>query len=122
MPGAPAELRISEELRKYFVERERVLDLIGKEYRLLAQERSIFRQAGAWLIVPLISNNAIIGLVVLREQLVPTKLMYDDYDLMKVLARQAAQAITNLRLSEELLETRAMAAVARISSFVIHDI
>jgi putative PEP-CTERM system histidine kinase len=63
-----------------------------------------------------------VGLAVLREQLVPAKLMYDDYDLMKVLARQAAQAITNLRLSEELMETRAMAAVARISSFVIHDL
>jgi hypothetical protein len=58
----------------------------------------------------------------LRPQIVPEKLIYEDYDLMKVLARQAAQAVTNLRLSEELLETRAMAAVARISSFVIHDL
>ncbi len=122
MPEAPADLRISEELRKYFVERERVLDIIDGEYRLSAQEQSIFSLAGAWLIVPMISNNAIIGLAVLREQLVPVKLIYDDYDLMKVLARQAAQAITELRLSEELMETRAMAAVARISSFVIHDL
>jgi len=62
------------------------------------------------------------GLLVLGPQIVPENLIYEDYDLMKVLARQAAQAVTNLRLSEELLETRAMAAVARISSFVIHDL
>jgi putative PEP-CTERM system histidine kinase len=53
---------------------------------------------------------------------VKKKLIYDDYDLMKVLARQAAQAIANMRLSEELTEMRTMAAVARISSFVIHDL
>jgi putative PEP-CTERM system histidine kinase len=41
---------------------------------------------------------------------------------MKVLARQAAQAITNLKLSEEVMEMRAMAAVSRISTFVIHDL
>jgi putative PEP-CTERM system histidine kinase len=122
MPGAPVELRISGAQRTYFIERERVLEITNGEYPLSAEERSIFNLAGAWLIVPLISNHAIIGLVVLKEQIVPAKLMYDDYDLMKVLARQAAQAITNLKLSEELLETRAMAAVARISSFVIHDL
>lgn len=122
MPDAPPELRLSSELRTYFVERERVLDITDGEYRLSMPEQSIFSQAGIWLIVPLISNNTIVGLVVLGAQLIPAKLIYDDYDLMKVLARQAAQAITNLRLSEELMETRAMAAVARISSFVIHDL
>jgi putative PEP-CTERM system histidine kinase len=122
MPDAPVELSISDEMQAYFVNRKRVLDLDDGECRLSAQEQAILRQAGAWLIVPLMSNGAIVGLTVLREQLVPEKLNYDDYDLMKVLARQAAQAITNLRLSEELMETRAMAAVARISSFVIHDL
>jgi GAF domain-containing protein len=57
-----------------------------------------------------------------REQIVPEKLIYDDFDLMKVLARQAAQAITNLKLSEEVMEMRAIAAVSRISTFVIHDL
>jgi putative PEP-CTERM system histidine kinase len=122
MPDAPVELRISDEMQAYFVNRERVLDLNDGECRLSAPEQAILRQAGVWMIVPLISNGAIVGLTVLREQIVPAKLMYDDYDLMKVLARQAAQAVTNLRLSEELVETRAMAAVARISSFVIHDL
>ena len=122
MPEGPLRLRLSGELREYFVQRERVLDLTGREHRLSESEEILFRQAGAWLIVPLISNGRVEGLLVLRPQIVPEKLIYEDYDLMKVLARQAAQAVTNLRLSEELLETRAMAAVARISSFVIHDL
>ena len=122
MPEGPLRLRLSGELREYFVQRERVLDLTGREHRLSEREEILFRQAGSWLIVPLISNGRVEGLLVLGPQIVPENLIYEDYDLMKVLARQAAQAVTNLRLSEELLETRAMAAVARISSFVIHDL
>ena len=41
---------------------------------------------------------------------------------MKIVARQATLSIVNFRLSEELAETREMAAVAKISSFIIHDL
>ena len=122
MPKSPVEIHISGELYTYFAQRERVLNLTDGEFPLSASERSIFSQAGAWLVIPMISNNKVIGLAMLKEQIVPEMLIYDDFDLMKVLARQAAQAITNLRLSEEVMEMRAMAAVSRISTFVIHDL
>ncbi len=122
MPQSPAEVSISEDLRAYFVTRARVLDLSDGEHRLSASEDALFRQARASMVVPLVNNSKIEGLTVLREQIVPQKLIYDDYDLMKVMARQAAQAIVNLRLSEEIMEMRAMAAVSRISTFVIHDL
>ncbi len=122
MPKSPVEMRISGELNKYFTQRERVLNLNDKEFPLSASERLTFSQAGAWLVIPLISNTKVIGLAMFREQLVPEMLIYDDFDLMKVLARQAAQAITNLRLSEEIIEMRAMAAVSKVSTFVIHDL
>jgi len=122
MPKSPAEISISEELNKYFAQRERVLNLNDGEFPLSSSELSTFSQAGAWLVIPLISNNKFIGFAMFRDQLVPEMLIYDDFDLMKVLARQAAQAITNLKLSEEVMEMRAMAAVSRISTFVIHDL
>jgi putative PEP-CTERM system histidine kinase len=122
MPNSPVEIRISGELYSYFAQRERVLNLKDEEFSLPDFERSTYSQAGAWLVIPLIINNKVIGLAMLREQIVPELLIYDDFDLMKVLARQAAQAITNLRLSEEVMEMRAMAAVSRISTFVIHDL
>ena len=122
MPKSPYEIRISGELYNYFAKRERVLNLADGEFPLSASEQSSFSQAGAWLVIPLISNNKVIGLAMFREHIVPEMLIYDDYDLMKVLARQAAQAITNLRLSEEVSEMRAMAAVSKVSTFVIHDL
>jgi putative PEP-CTERM system histidine kinase len=122
MPEGQGELSVSMQLHDYLVNRGRVLNLTDGEYQLAESEQSMFSKAGAWLVVPLVSNGKIKGLAVLREQLIPKKLNYDDFDLMKVIARQAAQAITNLMLSEELIEMREMAAVARISSFVIHDL
>jgi putative PEP-CTERM system histidine kinase len=122
MPKSPVEIRISGDLSNYFAKRERVLNLADGEFPLSASEQSIFSQAGAWLVIPLISNNKVIGLAMFREHIVPEMLIYDDYDLMKVQARQAAQAITNLRLSEEVSEMRAMAAVSKVSTFVIHDL
>jgi hypothetical protein len=122
MPKSPVEIHISEELYNYFAQRERVLNLTDGEFVLSSSERSIFSQAGAWLVIPLISNNKVIGLALFREQIVPEMLIYDDFDLMKVLARQAAQAITNLKLLEEVMEMRALTAVSRISAFVIHDL
>ncbi len=122
MAESSAEFLLSDELSSYFVKRERVLDITGKEYPLRVAEKAVFERGKTWLVVPLISSGRVEGLVALREQIVPEKLTYDDYDLMKVMARQAAQAITNLRLSEEIMEIRAMAAVSRISTFVIHDL
>jgi putative PEP-CTERM system histidine kinase len=122
MPESPAEIRITDELNQYFSQRERVLNLKDGEFPLSAPEQSTFGKAGAWLVIPLISNSKVIGLALFREQIVPEMLIYDDFDLMKVLARQAAQAIMNLRLSEEVIEMRAMAAVSKVSTFVIHDL
>ena len=122
MPKSPVEIRISGDLYNYFAQRERVLNLTDGEFPLSESEQSSFSQAGAWLVIPLISNNKVIGLAMFREHIVPEMLIYDDFDLMKVLARQAAQAITNLRLSEEVSEMRAMAAVSKVSTFVIHDL
>lgn len=122
MPEVPAEFPISEALRDYFVKRERVLNLEDGEYPLSEPGRAVFTQARAWIVVPLISNSRIEGLAMLREQIVPELLIYDDIDLMKVIARQAAHAVANLKLSEEVMEMRAMATVSRISAFVIHDL
>lgn len=46
----------------------------------------------------------------------------EDFDLMRTLARQATAALLNLRLSEQLARSREMAAVGRVSAFVMHDL
>lgn len=120
--GGERRLEISPGLVSYFVERGRVFNPFDGEYNPTSEESSFVHETDAKLIVPLINNEVVAGVVVLGEHLAPEKLTYEDYDLMKTLARQASLAILNFRLSEELVETREVAAVAKISSFVIHDL
>jgi putative PEP-CTERM system histidine kinase len=122
MPGGEQALRISASLHAYLVDRERVLNTSDGEFRPEQDVSTFIRECGARLIVPLIHNNELTGFLSLGDQLAPEKLIYEDYDLMKTLARQATYAILNFRLSEELGETREIAAVGKISAFVIHDL
>lgn len=119
---AGPEMPASEGLKSYFLERGRVLDPDGGEYALAKEESDFFDLSGTRLLVPVEGNGRIEAFVAFGEQLASEVFTYEDYDLMKTLAKQAALSIINFRLSEELAETREIAAVARISSFVIHDL
>jgi putative PEP-CTERM system histidine kinase len=122
MPDAPAEFTPSKELLSYFSDRDRILNPYDNEYTPNIEESACIRQTDARLIVPLIFDKKVEGLVFFKKQLVDEEFNYEDYDLMKTLAKQAAQSIVSYRLAEELVETMEMAAMAKMSSFVIHDI
>jgi putative PEP-CTERM system histidine kinase len=122
MSGGNPDFPENSGLITYFTERERVFNPFDGEYIPSGEEDSFVRQTGAWLIVPLLRNGALNGFIVLGEQLSRENLTYEDFDLMKNLAKQSMLSLANFRLLEELAETREVAAVARISSFVIHDL
>jgi putative PEP-CTERM system histidine kinase len=122
MSGGERTMQISDKLMFYFLERGRVFNAHDGEYIPDQEEESFIKETAARLIIPLISDKKVIGFLVLGDQLVPEKLTYEDYDLMKTLAKQASLAILNFRLLEELAETREITAVAKISSFIIHDL
>jgi len=73
--------------------------------------------------VPLFHDDRLEGLILLGRPLNKDEsYYYEDYDLMKTLARQAFSAILNLRLTDELSRAREMEAAGRISAFVLHDL
>ncbi len=122
MPEAPPEFAPSGELLSYFSERDRILVPYDNEYALNTEESACVRQAKAFLIAPIIFDKKVEGLLFFKKQLVAEAFNYEDYDLMKTLAKQAAQSIISYRLAEELVETTEIVAMAKMSSFVIHDI
>ena len=122
MPEDNTQLKLSPALIAYFTERGRVLNPNDGEYECTAEESSFIKLSGAHFIAPLIANRTIEGLAVLGRHLSEEAYTYEDYDLMKMIAQQAALSIVNFRLSEELAETREIAAVAKVSSFIIHDL
>ena len=122
LPETQIHLKLSPALISYFVDRNRVLNPEDGEYECTEEESSFVKLSGASFIVPLIANRTIEGLALLGRQLSGEEYIYEDYDLMKMLSRQATLSIVNFSLSEELAETREIAAVAKISSFIIHDL
>lgn len=122
MSSAADEARFSSGLVSYFLEKDRVFNPDDGEYTPTDEEASFFRGAGACLAAPLAAGSELPGFIVLGKQLVPEKLTYEDFDVMKRLAKQSSVALKIFRLSEELAQAREVAAVAKMSSFVIHDL
>ena len=120
--GMPDRVVLSHGLIRYFVETGRVMKPADGEYTLTEEELSFIGDTEGWLLVPLLAGEHLEAFVVFGRQVVPEKLTHEDFDLMKTIGRQAVLSLNNFRLSEELAEAREMAAVAKVSSFVIHDL
>jgi len=77
----------------------------------------------AWLIVPLMLNEALLGFVVLRHS--PSHLHYfnwEDSDLLKTAGRQAANHLAQQEAARALADARRFEEFSRMSAFVVHDI
>ena len=76
----------------------------------------------AWLIVPLIVGEELIGFVVLLSARTNVDANWEVYDLLKTASRQAASFLAQMVATEALLEVRKFDAFNRMSAFVVHDL
>jgi hypothetical protein len=78
---------------------------------------------GFTLAVPLLFEKSLEGFIFLGQAIHPDeRLSYEDFDLMKMLARQATSTLLSLKLSAQLSSAREMAAIGKVSAFVVHDL
>jgi putative PEP-CTERM system histidine kinase len=77
---------------------------------------------GAWLIVPLLAGNDVIGFVVLGRPRTDVEVDWEVNDLLKTAGRQAASFLAQVLAAEELIESRKFDAFNRMSAFVVHDL
>jgi hypothetical protein len=114
---------IAHPLVDYFSETDRVFNVADP---LPAHFDGIKCQFGPFkvqLCVPLQYDGNLEGFILLAEAVNPgEKLTFEDYDLMKVLASQATSVLLSLKLSAQLSTAQEMAAIGRVSTFVIHDL
>jgi len=76
----------------------------------------------AWLIVPLRLNEELLGFMVLGTPRAPRSLNWEDFDLLKTAARQAASYLAEDAATRALAEAREFEAFNRRFAFVLHDI
>lgn len=76
-----------------------------------------------FLILPLFFDEELAGFVLLGEQVNPDELLnFEDYDMLRMLAHQSIATIQGLRLADQLVVARELAAIGKVSTFVLHDL
>jgi putative PEP-CTERM system histidine kinase len=76
----------------------------------------------AWLIVPLLVGEELIGYAILDTPRVKMDVNWEVRDLLKTAGSQAASYLAMQRATEALLEVRKFDAFNRMSAFVVHDL
>jgi putative PEP-CTERM system histidine kinase len=76
----------------------------------------------AWLVVPLILHERLVGFVVLSRSQGRVRLDWEVNDLLKTAGRQAASYLAQLEAAKALLVARQFESFNRMSAFVVHDL
>jgi putative PEP-CTERM system histidine kinase len=90
---------------------------------IMAEDLNFFRKNGVSFVIPLFAGESLEGFVTLGRAIKANEVyIYEDYDLMKTIARQASLAIMHQRLSERASQARELEAVGNVATFVMHDL
>jgi putative PEP-CTERM system histidine kinase len=76
----------------------------------------------AWLVVPLILHERLLGFIVLARSKGKIALNWEVNDLLKTAGRQAASYLAQLEAAKALLVARQFESFNRMSAFVVHDL
>ena len=78
--------------------------------------------ADAWLIVPLLSKESLIGILLLKRSEIETAINWEDRDLLKMAGQQAASYLAQHLSDQALVQARQFEAFNRLSAYVVHDL
>lgn len=117
----------SSEFCVFMGEKEWIIDIeeyrsSPKRYGQLVIPRWLLTDASAWVVVPLIVADDMIGFVLLSKPRTTVELNWEVRDLLKTASRQAAAFLARMHATEALLEARKFDAFNRMSAFVVHDL
>ncbi|OEU74679.1 MAG: hypothetical protein BA874_04065 [Desulfuromonadales bacterium C00003068] len=100
-----------------------VVDLDEDDASLLAGNWAQLREMKCSFLVPLRFKQSLEGFIALGSRnYAEEALTYEDFDLMKILAHQTISVLLSRKLYTDLLVANEMAAMGRVSTFVIHDL
>ncbi len=90
--------------------------------RIEQEHQNIFTADGVMVVVPVLSVDRLLGLIMLGDSISGASYDDEDYELMLTFSKQGAYAIEKTALSHALAESKEMEAMAKVTSFVMHDL
>jgi putative PEP-CTERM system histidine kinase len=111
----------------FLTEREWLIDIDEFErdpdlYGSLELPEWLRNMPQAWLVVPLLVHDHMLGFIVLARSPVQSHFNWEDSDLVKTAARQVAVHLAQLEASQALAEAKQFEACNRLTSYVMHDL
>jgi len=91
-------------------------------YEGLALPEWIRPVTNAWLFVPLVFGQELIGLIMLTKAPGPPKLNYEDRDLLKTVGNHVAVHLAEARSERLLAEAQQFDAYNKLTAFLMHDL
>jgi putative PEP-CTERM system histidine kinase len=91
-------------------------------YNGLARPAWLERFPDALLLVPLISNEALIGFMLLLQSSSAFRLTFEEIDLLRTSGRQVAAHLAQYEADQRLAEAKQFEAFNRLTAFVMHDL
>jgi putative PEP-CTERM system histidine kinase len=123
LPGEP----VSGAFGRFLVENEWIVDLDAARARtgrdaMVPVPPWLLAMQDAWLAIPLLHDGRLVALLVAGRPLAASSLTWEDLDLLKTAARQAASYLAFEQAAEALARERQFAAFSRFSAFMMHDL
>ncbi len=76
----------------------------------------------ARFVVPLPIEDRLFGIVVIGQPMTPMNLIWEDYDILKIIARQSAGFLALHHADRVLSASKQLRAMDQLSAFVVHDL
>ena len=92
------------------------------KYQGLMMPQWLLEIERAWLLVPLVENEQLIGFVLLAQSRAQRSFNWEDSDLLKTAGIQAAVYLAQHRANQALMDARQFEAFNQFSTYIIHDI
>ncbi len=126
-PDAVPNIPMRDPLVEFIARKSWLIDL--QEYALDPKHYGNLRLPGwlegiddAWLIVPLITRQQLVGLIILTKAPGPPKLNYEDRDLLKTVGNHIAVHLAQEKSDSLLAEAQQFEAYNRLTAFLMHDL
>lgn len=91
-------------------------------YKLLEIPDAITKFSEGWLIIPMYLDNSLYGLVLVGSPYAKIELNWENFDLIKVVARQTCNLLAQADAQNRLSRAMQFEAVNKASAFMAHDL
>jgi len=100
-----------------------VINIAENNPEISGDDLQFFKENHIVCVIPLFNGEQLEGFMVLGQTVNSKEtFIYEDYDLMKTIARQASLAIMHQKLSEQITHDSEIQAIGNVATFVAHDL